>query len=342
VEAIARAIGKPRAVWLMLPAGEATEKCLGDVASQLDADDVIIDGGNTFWKDDIRRADMLARHGVHYVDVGTSGASGDSSAASCLMAGGERAVVDRLRPIFEALAPPGGFVHTGPTGAGHFVKMVHNGIEYGLMQAYAEGFDILRNAAGAERRRARAPGARRRGDRRDMAARKRHRLMAPRPRGRRAREGPELSKYSGVVADSGEGRWGTHGGDRERVPRMCSPPRCMRASDPSAIHTYAEKVLSALREAFGGHVETQKARLAFVVMGVSVRERARSRRLLADRLALEYVDADWLHPECQRREDAARHPAWTTRTGGRGCGRSRRAWLSCARRGAAAWWPARR
>jgi 6-phosphogluconate dehydrogenase len=147
VESIARSIGKPRAVWLMLPAGEATEKALGDVASQLDADDVVIDGGNTFWKDDIRRADMLARHGIHYVDVGTSGGVWGLERGYCLMAGGGREIVERLRPVFEALAAPGGFVHAGPTGAGHFVKMVHNGIEYGLMQAYAEGFDILRNAA---------------------------------------------------------------------------------------------------------------------------------------------------------------------------------------------------
>jgi len=256
VEAIARAIGKPRAVWLMLPAGDATEKALGDVASQLDRDDVIIDGGNSFWKDDIRRADMLARHGIHYVDVGTSGGVWGLERGFCLMAGGESAIIERLRPVFEALAPQGGFVHAGPTGAGHFVKMVHNGIEYGLMQAYAEGFDILRNAAAptvAERERLELDVAAIAQTWRfgsvigswllDLAAAE-------------LAKDPELSKYSGVVADSGEGRWALMAAIEERVPADVLAAALHARFRSQRDHTYAEKVLSALREAFGGHQET--------------------------------------------------------------------------------------
>ena len=255
VEAIARAIGKPRVVWLMLPAGEATEKALGDVASQLQRDDVIIDGGNSFWKDDIRRADMLARHGIHYVDVGTSGGVWGLERGFCLMAGGAPEIIERLRPAFEALAPPGGFVHAGPTGAGHFVKMVHNGIEYGLMQAYAEGFDILRNAAAptvAERERLELDVA-------AIAETWRHgsvvgSWLLDLAAAALAKD-PELSKYSGVVADSGEGRWALMAAIEERVPADVLAAALHARFRSQKDHTYAEKMLSALREAFGGHQE---------------------------------------------------------------------------------------
>ena len=255
VEAIARSIGKPRVVWLMLPAGEATEKALGDVASQLSPDDVIVDGGNTFWKDDIRRADMLSRHGIRYVDVGTSGGVWGLERGYCLMAGGEREVVERLRPIFEALAPPGGFVHAGTTGAGHFVKMVHNGIEYGLMQAYAEGFDILRNATAptvAERERLDLDVA-------AIAETWRHGSVVSSwlldLAAAALAKDPELSKFSGVVADSGEGRWALMAAIEERVPAEVLAAALHARFRSQQDHTYAEKVLSALREAFGGHQE---------------------------------------------------------------------------------------
>ena len=163
LEDAVKMLKSPRTVWLMLPAGEATEKAVEQLAALLEPDDIVIDGGNSFYKDDIRRAKMLGVKGVHYVDCGTSGGVWGSERGYCLMIGGSKAAVERLDPIFGALAPGQGdisrtpgrrdslsrserdYLHAGPSGAGHFVKMVHNGIEYGLMQAYAEGFDILRN-----------------------------------------------------------------------------------------------------------------------------------------------------------------------------------------------------
>src|SRR6187402_229511 len=157
-------LSKPRAVWVMLPAGRITEATIDALTKLLEPDDVIIDGGNSFWQDDVRRGQALKEKGLHYIDVGTSGGVWGFERGYCMMIGGDKQVVDRLDPIFKTLAPglgdipltPGrdgrdprieqGYIHAGPVGAGHFVKMVHNGIEYGLMQAYAEGFDILKNA----------------------------------------------------------------------------------------------------------------------------------------------------------------------------------------------------
>jgi 6-phosphogluconate dehydrogenase len=157
----------PRAVWVMLPAGKITEATVEQLATLLDKGDIVIDGGNSFWQDDIRRGAALAPKGIHYVDVGTSGGVWGLERGYCMMIGGDKAIVEHLDPIFAAMAPgigdvartphregrdpraEQGYIHAGPIGAGHFVKMVHNGIEYGLMQAYAEGFDILRNATSA-------------------------------------------------------------------------------------------------------------------------------------------------------------------------------------------------
>src|SRR5579859_4168292 len=156
---------KPRTAWVMLPAGEITEATIAALAKLMERGDVIIDGGNTFWQDDVRRGKALKERGIHYVDVGTSGGVWGIERGYCMMIGGDKAVVDRLDPIFAALAPgigdiprtdgregrdpriELGYIHAGPNGAGHFVKMIHNGIEYGLMQAFAEGFDILKNAS---------------------------------------------------------------------------------------------------------------------------------------------------------------------------------------------------
>src|ERR1700681_3927652 len=163
VEDFCSKLANPRTIWVMLPAGAITEATIDALSTLMQADDVIIDGGNTFWQDDVRRGKALKARGIHYVDVGTSGGVWGIDRGYCMMIGGDKAVVDRLDPIFAALAPGSGdiprtggregrdpriergYIHAGPVGAGHFVKMVHNGIEYGLMQAYAEGFDILKN-----------------------------------------------------------------------------------------------------------------------------------------------------------------------------------------------------
>ncbi len=207
LEELVKALEKPRAVWVMLPAGEITEETVRQLGELLEADDTIIDGGNTFYKDDIRRAKALKAKGVHYVDCGTSGGVWGLERGYCMMIGGPDSAVQRLDPIFSALAPgfgeiprtPGrsvadtraerGYIHAGPAGAGHFVKMVHNGIEYGLMQAYAEGFDILRTKDSAELpedERFVPEHSRHRGS---VAARQRDFLLAARPLRRGARQG---------------------------------------------------------------------------------------------------------------------------------------------------------
>ena len=199
---------RPRAIWLMLPAGQVTEETVESSAVCSSADDIIIDGGNSFYKDDIRRAKQLAEKGIRYVDCGTSGGVWGIERGYCMMIGGPKEAVDHLDPIFSALAPglgdiprtPGaskgdtraerGYIHAGPSGAGHFVKMVHNGIEYGLMQAYAEGFDILRNKDFEGSARGRALHAEHAGYRGGLAPRQRHLILAARSRRRRAGEGP--------------------------------------------------------------------------------------------------------------------------------------------------------
>jgi 6-phosphogluconate dehydrogenase len=235
--------------------------------------DTIIDGGNSFWKDDIARAKALRAKGIHYLDVGTSGGVWGLERGYCLMIGGEKEVVERLDPIFRALAPgagdiaptprrdgrdprPGqGYIHAGPSGAGHFVKMIHNGIEYGLMQAYAEGFDILRHAG-------------------DAALPEEHRLdlnladiaetwrrgsvitswLLDLTAAALAQEG-DLASYSGHVADSGEGRWTLMAAIEEAVPADVLSAALYTRFRSRQEHTFAEKILSAMRNGFGGHQE---------------------------------------------------------------------------------------
>jgi 6-phosphogluconate dehydrogenase len=270
---LVRALPPPRAVWLMVPAGEPTEQMVAELATRLQAGDTIIDGGNTHYKDDVRRARTLDPRGIHYVDVGTSGGLWGLDRGYSLMIGGPRASVDRLDPIFTTLAPgadgttptPGrerrggtaarGYLYCGPAGAGHFVKMVHNGIEYGLMQAYAEGFDILRTAANGPR-----PDAERyRFDLADIAEVWRHgsvvgswlldlTAMA-------LAEDPELSAFSGVVQDSGEGRWTIEAAIEQAVPVDVLAASLFARFRSRQDHTFGEQVLSAMRHKFGGHVE---------------------------------------------------------------------------------------
>ena len=279
LEELVRKLRKPCTIWLMLPAGEITEGTIHELGALLTSGDVIIDGGNTFWKDDIRRAEALKRRGLHYVDVGTSGGVWGLERGYCMMIGGEKDVVDRLDPIFAALAPgPGnvrrsprrdgggdprverGYIHAGPSGAGHFVKMVHNGIEYGLMQAYAEGFDILKNAGSEllpqperlDLNIADIAEVWRRGSvitswLLDVTA------------GALA-EDPALNAHAGFVEDSGEGRWTIQAAIDEAVPADVLSAALFARFRSRQGHTFAEKVLSAMRKGFGGHVEPRRGR----------------------------------------------------------------------------------
>jgi len=266
-------LGRPRAVWVMLPAGMITEAVIAELAQNLEAGDVILDGGNTFWKDDIRRAKMLKEHNIAYVDVGTSGGVWGLERGYCMMIGGDKEIVDRLDPIFGALAPglgnvprtsgrdvrdarpEHGYVHVGPNGAGHFVKMIHNGIEYGLMQAFAEGFDILKNAGShalpQEERFdldiADIAETWRRGSvisswLLDLAA---SALAAD----------PKLESFQGIVQDSGEGRWTIMAAIAEAVPADVLSAALYTRFRSRRDHTFAEKILSAMRKGFGEHIE---------------------------------------------------------------------------------------
>ena len=274
-------IGKltpPRAVWIMVPAGAATESTVQKVAAHLQAGDAIIDGGNSYFKDDVRRANELKGKGIQYIDVGTSGGVWGLERGYCMMIGGPKQAVQRLDPIFKTLAPgkgdiprtPGreklggtaedGYIHCGPSGAGHFVKMVHNGIEYGLMQAYAEGFDIFKNATS-----------------KDLPEDIRYDLNLPDiaevwRRGSvvsswlldltamALTENPTLSEYEGYVQDSGEGRWTIQAALEEAVPVDVLSAALFVRFRSRQQHTFAEKMLSAMRQKFGGHVEQGAAK----------------------------------------------------------------------------------
>ncbi|WP_438278536.1 phosphogluconate dehydrogenase (NAD(+)-dependent, decarboxylating) [Nitrobacter sp.] len=273
LEDFVRKLARPRAVWIMLPAGAITETTIDTLAGLLDRDDVVIDGGNTFWQDDIRRARTLREKGIHYVDVGTSGGVWGFERGYCMMIGGDKTVVDRLDPIFAAMAPgrgdiprtpsregrdprvEQGYIHAGPVGAGHFVKMVHNGIEYGLMQAYAEGFDILKNADSE----ALPADHRFKLDLADIAEVWRRGSVIPSwlldlTAAALARS-ETLEAYSGFVADSGEGRWTVNAAIDEAVPAEVLTAALFARFRSRQQHTFAEKILSAMREGFGGHKE---------------------------------------------------------------------------------------
>lgn len=265
-------LSPPRAIWVMVPAGDPTEQTVAALADRLSADDVVIDGGNSYYKDDVRRAKALAARGIHYLDAGTSGGVWGAERGYCLMIGGTREVFERLTPIFRTLAPGQGdipptegrphgstahegFLHCGPAGAGHFVKMIHNGIEYGLMQAFAEGFDIMRNASSP----ALAEDHRYDIDLADVAELWRRGSVVSSwlldLAARALAEDPQLSRYVGTVADSGEGRWTVAAAIEESVPAEVLTSALYTRFRSRQDHTFAEKVLSALRAQFGGHVE---------------------------------------------------------------------------------------
>jgi 6-phosphogluconate dehydrogenase len=272
IEDLVRRLTPPRAVWVMVPHGAPTEDTVAALGERLSPDDIVIDGGNSHFKDDVRRAKALAARGIHYVDAGTSGGVWGAERGYCLMVGGPREAFERLTPILRALAPgtagiaPSegrrqggtaheGFLHCGPAGAGHFVKMIHNGIEYGMMQAFAEGFDIMRNAASDalpedqryELNLADIAELWRRGSvvsswLLDLAAR----VLA---------QDPRLDGFVGTVADSGEGRWTVAAAIEESVPAEVLTSALYTRFRSRQDHTFAEKLLSALRAQFGGHVE---------------------------------------------------------------------------------------
>jgi 6-phosphogluconate dehydrogenase len=279
-------LDKPRAAWVMVPAGEITEKTVDELASKLESGDAIIDGGNSYYRDDMRRAAKVGEKGIDYIDCGTSGGVFGLDRGYCLMIGGPDEAVQRLDPIFATIAPgvesaertPGrsgdptpaenGYLHCGPNGAGHFVKMVHNGIEYGVMAAYAEGLNILKNAnAGKVERTADAETAPleqpeyyqydldipdvaevwRRGSvigswLLDLTAAS-------------LQESNDLSDFSGRVSDSGEGRWTSIAAIDEGVPSPVLTTALYERFSSRDLDDFADKVLSAMRKQFGGHDE---------------------------------------------------------------------------------------
>ncbi|AZC50606.1 phosphogluconate dehydrogenase (NAD(+)-dependent, decarboxylating) [Pseudomonas chlororaphis] len=274
--ALVAGLEKPRAVWVMLPAGAPTEDTIETLSQLLEPGDVIIDGGNTYYKDDIRRAQALAEKGLNYIDVGTSGGVWGLERGYCMMIGGDAEVVHRLDPLFDALAPgmgdiprtkdrvaeddraERGYIHAGPAGAGHFVKMIHNGIEYGMMQAFAEGFDILKTKASPslpEDQRfdlnvADIAEVWRRGS---VVSSWLLDLTAD-----ALATDPQLDGFSGEVADSGEGRWTIEAAIEQAVPVPVLSSSLFARFRSRQQSTYGDKMLSAMRFGFGGHVETPK------------------------------------------------------------------------------------
>jgi 6-phosphogluconate dehydrogenase len=273
LEDLVKKLPKPRAVWVMVPAGNATEKTVQTLAAAMESGDAIIDGGNSFYKDDIRRAEQLRPRGIAYVDAGTSGGVWGLERGYCLMVGADEDAFKRLEPIFKTLSPgmgtiertPGreklggtaeqGYLRTGPPGSGHFVKMVHNGIEYGVMQAYAEGFDLLVHK-----------------DSKELPENERFTLNVAdiAELWRRGSvigswlldltamalaENPSLSNFTGFVEDSGEGRWTINAAIEQAVPAEVLASALFTRFRSRREHTFAEKVLSAMRSKFGGHVE---------------------------------------------------------------------------------------
>ena len=267
---------KPRAVWVMLPAGDVTAQTISTLSNLLEAGDILIDGGNSNFQDDVRHAQMLQSKGIRYLDVGTSGGVWGLERGYCMMIGGDQSAAIHLDPIFKSLAPgigeiprtPGregkkstaeeGYLYTGPAGSGHFVKMVHNGIEYGLMQAYAEGLDILKGV-GQES----IPLERRyQLDLADITELWRRGSVVSSwlldLSAISLAEDPQLQAYSGHVQDSGEGRWTLHAAIEEAVPVPVLSAALFARFRSRQVSTFADKMLSAMRKQFGGHQEPSK------------------------------------------------------------------------------------
>jgi 6-phosphogluconate dehydrogenase len=266
-------LAAPRAIWLMLPAGKITEDAVTELGGALKSGDMLIDGGNTFYKDDVRRARELKPKGIHYLDVGTSGGVWGLERGYCLMIGGDKDSVSHLDPIFSALAPGQGnierttgrdgrdkrpelgYMHCGPCGSGHFVKMIHNGIEYGLMQAYAEGFAILKGATSEQR----PPDERWDLEVADIAEVWRRGSVISSwlldLTSLALASDPKLDGFSGVVEDSGEGRWTVMAAIEEAVPANVISAALYARFRSRDDHSFADRLLSAMRKEFGGHIE---------------------------------------------------------------------------------------
>ncbi|WP_256594279.1 MULTISPECIES: phosphogluconate dehydrogenase (NAD(+)-dependent, decarboxylating) [Pseudomonas] len=274
--ALVAGLEKPRAVWVMLPAGAPTEDTINDLSELLEPGDVIIDGGNTYYKDDIRRAQALSEKGLSYIDVGTSGGVWGLERGYCMMIGGDAEVVQRLDPLFDSLAPgmgdiprtrdrksdddraERGYIHAGPAGSGHFVKMIHNGIEYGMMQAFAEGFDILKTKSSESL----PPEQRFDLNLADIAEVWRRGSVVSSwlldLTADALASDPKLDGFSGEVADSGEGRWTIEAAIEQAVPVPVLSSSLFARFRSRQQSTYGDKMLSAMRFGFGGHVETPK------------------------------------------------------------------------------------
>jgi 6-phosphogluconate dehydrogenase len=245
VEELVGALAAPRAIWIMLPAGQVTEQMITTLIPLLSPGDTIVDGGNTNFNDDMRRAEMLKQHGINYVDEGTSGGIWGLENGFCIMVGGAPEVVQRLEPAFKTLAPPDGYVHCGPVGSGHFVKMVHNGIEYGMMQAYAEGFEIMQAKKEFNLDLHAIASAWRYGsvvrswllDLTEAAL----------------REDPKLESLKAYVDDSGEGRWTIQAAIDLDVPAPVITLSLFERFHSRQPESFAAKVLAAMRKGFGGH-----------------------------------------------------------------------------------------
>jgi len=274
--ALVAGLDKPRAVWVMLPAGAPTEDTINALSELLEPGDVIIDGGNSFYKDDIRRAEALKQQQLHYVDVGTSGGVWGLERGYCMMIGGDAEVVQRLDPLFNTLAPgygsvertkdrnaaddraERGYIHAGPAGSGHFVKMIHNGIEYGMMQAFAEGFDILKmknseNLPPEQRFDLNVADIAEVWRRGSVVSSWLLDLTAD-----ALATDPQLNAYSGKVADSGEGRWTIDAAMEQSVPVPVLSSALFARFRSRQESTYGDKMLSAMRFGFGGHKEEPK------------------------------------------------------------------------------------
>jgi 6-phosphogluconate dehydrogenase len=251
LEDLVSKLDAPRTVWLMVPAGDPTEQTVDTLAGLLDAGDTIVDGGNTNWHDDVRRASALDARGIHYVDVGTSGGVWGLEVGYCMMVGGFPESVERLAPILDVLAPPDGWRHFGDAGAGHFVKMVHNGVEYGLMQAYAEGFDLFDKCEydldKAKIAHLWMQGSVVRSWLCELAA-----LAFE-------QEGNDLGRLDGFTADSGEGRWTIEDAMDKDVPTPVITASLYARFYSRGNGDFTHRMLSALRAQFGGHATKARA-----------------------------------------------------------------------------------